>query len=157
VITGGEPLLQVDSQILSSIKELGMELHLETNGSLAAERILSSHVSEVDDCLGYFSEITVSPKVVPLGPNVLELATSFKVLIPFPVNFNEGDLTCALNLTTSSLMNLIVQPQTPAGGVVGWEWRKNVNEALAFSLKRKQLYGETWRVIPQTHIIMRVR
>lgn len=36
VLTGGEPLLQVDDSLLSAAHELGFEIALETNGSLRA-------------------------------------------------------------------------------------------------------------------------
>jgi 7-carboxy-7-deazaguanine synthase len=48
VLTGGEPLLQVDDNFLSALHELEFEIALETNGSLRAP-------SEID-------WITVSPK-----------------------------------------------------------------------------------------------
>lgn len=48
VLTGGEPLLQVDDELLSAVHELNFEIALETNGSLRAPR-------QID-------WITVSPK-----------------------------------------------------------------------------------------------
>jgi len=36
VLTGGEPLLQVDDELVSALHDLGFEIALETNGSLAA-------------------------------------------------------------------------------------------------------------------------
>jgi 7-carboxy-7-deazaguanine synthase (Cx14CxxC type) len=36
VLTGGEPLLQVDEELLSNLHELRFEIALETNGSLSA-------------------------------------------------------------------------------------------------------------------------
>ena len=48
VLTGGEPLLQVGNELVSALHELGFEIALETNGSLAAP-------CEID-------WITVSPK-----------------------------------------------------------------------------------------------
>jgi 7-carboxy-7-deazaguanine synthase len=48
VLTGGEPLLQVDDKLVSALHDLGFEIALETNGSLAAP-------SRID-------WVTVSPK-----------------------------------------------------------------------------------------------
>lgn len=157
VVTGGEPLLQLDEVLVSKLRGLDLELHLETNGSLDAERQASTRGVDVLSVLSNFEEITVSPKVSPVSGLLMGRANTVKVLIPFPARFSEGDLSVALSKTTEWLKTKIAQPQTPSGGIVGWEWKNNVNEALAFSLKRKQLFGETWRVVPQTHIIMRVR
>jgi 7-carboxy-7-deazaguanine synthase (Cx14CxxC type) len=53
VLTGGEPLLQVNDDLVSALHERGFEIAVETNGTLAAPK-------EID-------WITVSPKgVIPL-------------------------------------------------------------------------------------------
>ena len=36
VLTGGEPLLQVDDQLISALHKAGFTLHIETNGTLTA-------------------------------------------------------------------------------------------------------------------------
>src|SRR3974377_1964125 len=36
VVTGGEPLLQLDSQLIAAIKKNGFEIAIETNGTIAA-------------------------------------------------------------------------------------------------------------------------
>jgi 7-carboxy-7-deazaguanine synthase len=66
VLTGGEPLLQVDDNFLSALHELGFELALETNGSLRAS-------SGID-------WITVSPK----GSTVLVQTTGNELKMVFP-------------------------------------------------------------------------
>ena len=48
VLTGGEPLLQVGDELVSALHDLGFEIALETNGTLAAPRLIDW--------------ITVSPK-----------------------------------------------------------------------------------------------
>jgi 7-carboxy-7-deazaguanine synthase (Cx14CxxC type) len=48
VLTGGEPLLQVGDEFVSTLHEFGFEIALETNGSIAAP--------------GLIDWITVSPK-----------------------------------------------------------------------------------------------
>jgi organic radical activating enzyme len=156
VFTGGEPLLQLDLPLVNAVKNMDMDLHIETNGSLDAERKAIEKESSLRGMLSLFEEVTVSPKINPVSSLVFEFATTFKVIIPFPLAFTEGSLESA-KAKGGSIKTFIAQPQTPSSGLNGWEWRNNVNEALSFSLKRKQLYGETWRVIPQTHIIMRVR
>lgn len=37
VLTGGEPMLQVDSQLVTALKDLGFEVAIETNGTLPVE------------------------------------------------------------------------------------------------------------------------
>jgi 7-carboxy-7-deazaguanine synthase len=63
VLTGGEPLLQVDDELVSAIHELRFEIALETNGSLVAPR-------QID-------WITVSPKgaapLIQIAGNELKL------------------------------------------------------------------------------------
>jgi organic radical activating enzyme len=57
VITGGEPLLQLDEDLVTTLSIHGFELHLETNGTLLA-------VSR-----DYFKSITISPKTShPIRP-----------------------------------------------------------------------------------------
>ena len=36
VVTGGEPLLQLDSELIAAIKKYGFEIAIETNGTIAA-------------------------------------------------------------------------------------------------------------------------
>jgi 7-carboxy-7-deazaguanine synthase (Cx14CxxC type) len=36
VITGGEPLLQLDTKLIQALRDLGLEIAIETNGTLAA-------------------------------------------------------------------------------------------------------------------------
>lgn len=68
ILTGGEPLLQVDEQLLSAIHELGFEIALETNGSLRAPH-------EID-------WLTVSPK----GSTPLLQITGNELKLVFPQN-----------------------------------------------------------------------
>ena len=66
VLTGGEPLLQVDDNFLSALHELGFEIAIETNGSLRVP-------SEID-------WITVSPK----GSTPLAQTTGNELKLVFP-------------------------------------------------------------------------
>ncbi len=66
VLTGGEPLLQVGNELVSALHELGFEIALETNGSLAAP-------SEID-------WITVSPKGAT--PLVQTAGSELKLVFP---------------------------------------------------------------------------
>ncbi len=66
VLTGGEPLLQVGHELVSALHDLGFEIALETNGSLAAP-------SGID-------WITVSPK----GSTVLVQTAGNELKLVFP-------------------------------------------------------------------------
>ncbi|MCK5884666.1 MAG: 7-carboxy-7-deazaguanine synthase QueE [Bacteriovoracaceae bacterium] len=66
VITGGEPLLQVDQNLLDALKDY--ETHLETNGTIALGDLKFHHV-------------TVSPKLSPSETHI-EYADDLKLLYP---------------------------------------------------------------------------
>jgi 7-carboxy-7-deazaguanine synthase len=70
VISGGEPTLQVDENILQHLVTAGYRLHLETNGSKA-----------LGDLFYYFTHITMSPKQ-PLSETKLEQSHDLKILWP---------------------------------------------------------------------------
>jgi organic radical activating enzyme len=159
VFTGGEPLLQLDLPLVLQIKLLYMPLHMETNGSLSAVR--AGRLSNPDDLLevlNFFEEVTVSPKVSTMSPFVLECADTIKVLVPFTKDYPSSSLrSLGLTLSTFATKTLIFQPITPREGISSWEWRNNVTEAMTVALDRKRSFNENWRVIPQTHALMKVR
>ena len=66
VLTGGEPLLQVDDDLISAVHESGFEIAIETNGSLPAP-------PEID-------WITVSPK----GQTPLKQSAGNELKLVFP-------------------------------------------------------------------------
>lgn len=71
VLTGGEPLLQLDLDLLKELKQAGFKLFLETNGSKPLP----------DDMRNLISWITVSPKQSP-EETLLKKADDLKVLFP---------------------------------------------------------------------------
>ena len=68
VISGGEPLLQVDFELLRALS--GFELHLETNGSLSLGALLDE-----------FDHISMSPKQC-VEKTKLERCDDLKLLYP---------------------------------------------------------------------------
>jgi 7-carboxy-7-deazaguanine synthase len=70
VMTGGEPLLQVDPALLVALKEEGYQLHVETNGSL-----------KLGDTKDLFDHVSVSPKQ-NLEDTLIEKADDIKFLWP---------------------------------------------------------------------------
>ncbi len=82
VITGGEPLVQIDelSELVSKLYELGYVLHIETNGTIAMPREMESR----------FLLITVSPKKQAINIEVLSEYAIYSADFKFVVGF-EGD------------------------------------------------------------------
>ena len=67
VLTGGEPLLQVDDALIAALHLAGFEIAVETNGTLAPP--------------GGIDWLCVSPKVLPL---VVESGDELKLVYPNP-------------------------------------------------------------------------
>ena len=67
VLTGGEPLLQVDDSLIDALHSAGFEIAVETNGTLAPP--------------GGIDWLCVSPKVLPL---VVESGDELKLVYPNP-------------------------------------------------------------------------
>lgn len=71
VISGGEPLLQLDIPLAASLKNQGYELHVETNGSMPLKGLSR-----------YIDHITMSPKQGPTSTK-LEYCHDLKILYPY--------------------------------------------------------------------------
>ena len=71
VISGGEPSLQLDEDLLVSLTDAGYYLHLETNGS-----------RDLKDLHRHFYHITMSPKQSP-EKTKLKSCDDLKILYPF--------------------------------------------------------------------------
>lgn len=72
VLTGGEPTLQLDGDLLRELKHEGYEIHLETNGSRA-----------IGELRGLIDHITMSPKQLR-DATALESCDDLKLLYPLP-------------------------------------------------------------------------
>lgn len=72
VMTGGEPSLQVDRELMHALRFNGYEVHLETNGSRALGEIAAM-----------FDHITMSPKQ-SREETKLEWCDDLKILYPLP-------------------------------------------------------------------------
>jgi organic radical activating enzyme len=72
-LTGGEPLLQVDSELLNKLVEMGKNVVVETNGTLPFPKL-------EEDCLGKRVFISCSPKVWPVKLEVDLSKVNFKFL-----------------------------------------------------------------------------
>lgn len=67
VLTGGEPLLQVDPELVEALRETGAPLHVETNGTVLPRAALDW--------------TTCSPKTAPSGL-ALQACDELKVVVP---------------------------------------------------------------------------
>lgn len=125
VISGGEPLLQLDLELVSHLKRNLFSLHVETNGSIEPTWPLRSYVDHV----------TMSPKQAP-SETKLQAANDLKVLWPSigpnitPEAFNE--FPCR---------NRFVQP------VMESEYGENLMSAVQEVIR----LGSTWRLGLQLH------
>jgi organic radical activating enzyme len=141
ILTGGEPLLQVDDELLGALYP--HELHLETNGTLMAGCDLQR-----------FWYIVVSPKEKRLHEATLGWANCLKVLSPLPADLTLEDIA----VYSDCIEDLVVQPVTPKDGLDDMAtWSDNLGQALADAGELSRMTGQRWRVIPQVHRLIGVR
>ena len=128
VLTGGEPLLQVDAALLAEFEAIGAAAHVETNGT----------VRPTDEVLAGLRWITLSPKVAP-SRLVLQRANELKVVVPSydPLSFGLTGLAAG--------GVLYVQPED------GPDAANNLQACLAFVQANPK-----WRLSVQIHKIIGV-
>ena len=112
VLSGGEPTLQINEDLLKKLKENGFNLHLETNGS-----------RELGNMLHYFEHISMSPKQ-GINETKLEQASDIKILYPF-IN----DLITYEAFKQFKVTNFYLQPL----------WDSNKQETLDYIYKNPKL------------------
>ena len=125
VITGGEPTLQIDGELLALLRENGYEIHLETNGSknLGNLRHLINHV-------------TLSPKQ-SRELTQLEYCDDLKLLFPLP----DSDVSMDSFGDFPSRQKFL-QP------VMDQNYESNLKQTISALLETKD-----WRLSLQTHKI----
>ncbi len=165
VITGGEPLLQVDRHLLETLKSAGWHLALETNGTLNP---MDEHGFVAD----LFDHITLSPKLDHgadrlNAPLMLRRCTDLKVVLPGAVEggWSEEGLLALARSTTH--LYLYIQPQDPVeqhavglthltGGIQGPHARDlyaaRLKACIDFVMKHPE-----WSLSLQTHKLIGVR
>ena len=165
VITGGEPLLQVDRNLLETLKSAGWHLALETNGTL-------NPMDELGFVADLFDHITLSPKLERgadrlTAPLMLRRCTDLKVVLPGAIGsgWSEEGLL-ALERTTTHLY-LYVQPQDPVepdsvglthltGGITGVlaaaAYEGRLQRCIDFVMRHPE-----WSLSLQTHKLIGVR
>ncbi len=156
VLTGGEPLLQADMNLVEAIKEIGLSVCLETNGTVEFEdeRYLQGLLLACD-------EVVVSPKSMEYNQTTVQCASALKLLVPIiavgllPETVHEmASHLGKRRFYTAELeekKSLIFQPITPGEGVDSWRYHDHCLDAVRLATAWTRDHGEAWRVIPQTH------
>lgn len=158
VLTGGEPLLHLDKELLTALEQAGYAVCIETNGAKDTHKKMKIGV---DDLLG-LSEVVVSPKDAPVSNRLLWAATCVKVLVG-----KDGPLVGARfsEIAKSackdrSHKDLVLQPITVPGNDSmqrDQSIQEGAKKAVEIIRRRRKAHGEKWRLIPQTHVWMNLR
>lgn len=128
VITGGEPLMHDLNPLTKAIKDLKMQVHLETSGAHPFS--------------GDFTWVTFSPKQFkPPHPSIYSHANELKVVVT-----NQEDLTWAEQQAA------LVTPETLK--YLQPEWSSPQSKDLVFNYV---LQHPQWRISLQTHKMLQVR
>lgn len=130
VISGGEPLLQVDAALVKELITAGYKVHLETNGSIKID----------DSFANLFHHITVSPKQ-PFSETKLQWAHDLKILYPWI-----GDGISPEGFSTFRCAHRFIQPQ--------WQDVVRSNQAQAVN---EVLQRPNYRLSLQLHKILGVQ
>lgn len=154
VLTGGEPLLQVTLFLVEELLDLGFEVCIETNGS--NEVLYGERREEIISLLS-LCRVVVSPKMKGTSPEILSRANCLKVLCPFDAapGIDEEDIREMVG-HCHPLTEFIFQPVTP-GLITNWKFNKNLKGALSLQSLWGRLYRESWRVIPQVHVLLHLK
>ncbi len=154
-LTGGEPLLQPQAIVaLSPLRDKGVRLYLETNGTLPT--ILAQVIQHIDIVSMDFklpSELPEQQEYWQEHAEFLKVACQREVFVKIVLSGrtspNELEKAIALICDTNPAIPLILQPVTPVHGVtpVVPEQVLRWQELALASLQNV-------RVIPQTHKLM---
>jgi organic radical activating enzyme len=141
VLSGGEPLLQPEADLIDLIKqlhELGYTTQVETNGTVNKRLIL-----------GMFDAVTCSPKLAPEECKIdWKYVTALKLLYPHPnPKITPEDFDNELSKLNSDNIHRFLQP------IDKQDTRINLFNTNATIQKVKEL-GLPWRLSLQTHKII---
>ena len=156
VLTGGEPLLQVDPELLRELFEQGYHVSIETSGDRLISEMNADFQRLMSELRFGVADLIVSPKDLDYSPSILGLASCLKVLCPllFEERALEGMVAALSRRGGICQADLVFQPITPPDGTYSWEWKASCKEALTLATHRRIHHNETWRVIPQNHVLM---
>jgi organic radical activating enzyme len=159
VLTGGEPFLQVDAELVQKLSSAGFRVSIETN---ASEK-LTEATKDYERIYTLLSKSSVlvylvaSPKNLDTSSLILQHANCLKLLYPIP--FDEhlvAELITRCGVRDSRSLELVLQP-VAVSNRFPWAWKSECLEAFSFVMKRWIHYKEQWRIIPQTHKYMGLR
>jgi 7-carboxy-7-deazaguanine synthase len=153
-LTGGEPLLQPEAiRALAALRQLGVQIFLETNGTLP--QVLAAVISDVDIVSMDFKlpSATYGKTYWSEHEEFLKIANQrevfVKVVLSGETTQKEVEQAISLIAQVDVAIPLILQPVTPVNGVSPVE----ADTVLRWQeLALQKLH--TVRVIPQTHKIM---
>lgn len=128
VLTGGEPCLQLDAELVRQLAKV-RPVYLETNGTVHLERAVWEPMSIV----------STSPKRAHVADWLLERANCVKLLVPSPFNI-EG-----VALQFGSQAQIIVQPVNTVDGHLIPD---NLEKARTIAAAHPG-----WKMIPQMHTL----
>ncbi|GAB5550253.1 MAG: 7-carboxy-7-deazaguanine synthase [Sandaracinaceae bacterium] len=140
VLTGGEPLLQADAALVQALHEQGLEVAVETNGTVR----LADAFGEPEDWPDW---VVCSPKL-PADQTVIEALDELKLVVPAyrPADYAAvADRVRPHRVGTRQRRYLWVQPEDGP--------RLDQAQRLAVSLAQAD---PRWRVSTQTHKLLHV-
>lgn len=156
VLTGGEPLMHLDTELLHRLLDQGFQVCAETNGSDGAYHIAPLEAME----FLAIHELVVSPKDAEPSEVILSTATSLKCLVT-----DTGQLVGGAHTEQAmrwfgkwrpreTRLSRFLQPVTPRPGDHTADIRTAARGAVSLARRLSQQQGVEWRVMPQTHVWM---
>lgn len=128
VITGGEPTLQLDRELLSTLRHGGYEIHLETNGSRA--------LGELHTLIDH---VTMSPKQAVANTRI-ERCDDLKILFPL-----------SNHLVTPEAFGSFPAKRKYLQPVMDEAYERNLKQTI-----ERVYQSPEWRLSLQTHKILGV-
>ena len=160
--------MQIQPLLIYDVIRAGLIPCVETNGTMGATG--STPPSLISSALHHCREVVVSPKSNKYDREILHWANCLKVLVPFVGGITSElvlEMTEHLGKHRAGEKHLIFQPLRPIPPKWpddDWKeendaktWRENCAHAVFCAFQFGQEYGQTWRVIPQTHVYMELR
>jgi len=128
VLSGGEPTLQLDPELILTLKKNGYKLHLETNGS-----------KNIDHYFDLLDHVTVSPKQ-PIQETKITKGHDLKLLYPPPIKNTDPH-----DFEKFDCVNKFIQPLEDR------DWEANTKKSVDFCASNSD-----WRLSLQIHKILGV-
>ena len=144
IISGGEPLLQLDVELVDALHNEGYAVQVETNGTIAMKADLEDDIDSV----------SMSPKL-PIDETKIEYCDSLKVLYPHP----NPEITPE-NFAEFPAGDYFVQPIDILEFGEGFtieRFHEECKENLRKSINKVQQLGTPWKLGMQMHKVIDVQ